>query len=165
MSHWESAGKSDEWYTPKYIFDALGCDFDMDVAAPEFGAPHVPARSWLSKETSGHPWEGFVWMNPPFGGRNSLTPWLDKFFAHGNGIALVPDRTSAPWWQAAARRSASILFISPKVKFERPDGTTGDSPSTGTALLGIGAAATVALNRAQWRGLGLIVRPMTAIYA
>jgi hypothetical protein len=38
-------------------------------------------------------------MNPPFGGRNGLAPWLDKFFANGNGIALTPDRTSAPWWQ------------------------------------------------------------------
>jgi len=33
MSHWEAAGKSSEWYTPKYIFDALGCTFDLDVAA------------------------------------------------------------------------------------------------------------------------------------
>ena len=32
MSHWEATGKSDEWYTPKYIFDALGAEFDLDPA-------------------------------------------------------------------------------------------------------------------------------------
>lgn len=33
MSH-ERRGKSDEWYTPKYVFDALGVVFDLDVAHP-----------------------------------------------------------------------------------------------------------------------------------
>jgi hypothetical protein len=41
-------------------------------------------------------WGGFVWLNPPYGKRNGLTPWLDRFVAHGDGIALVPDRSSAP---------------------------------------------------------------------
>lgn len=42
MSHWESAGKTDDWYTPPEVFEALGCEFDLDVA----GAPkaNVPAR-------------------------------------------------------------------------------------------------------------------------
>ena len=61
MGVWESPGKSDEWYTPAYIFDALGAVFDLDVAAP--------------------------------------------------------DRTSAPWFVDAARRSDASLFLSPKVKF------------------------------------------------
>jgi hypothetical protein len=47
-------------------------------------------------------------MNPPFGPRNGIVPWLEKFFAHGNGIALVPDRTSAPWWQRFAPKAAVI---------------------------------------------------------
>lgn len=34
MSH-EALGKSYEWYTPKYIFDALSLVFDLDVASPE----------------------------------------------------------------------------------------------------------------------------------
>ncbi len=37
MSHWEASGESNEWYTPKYIFDALGTRFDLDVAAPHGG--------------------------------------------------------------------------------------------------------------------------------
>ena len=158
MSHWEASGKSDQWYTPKYIFDALGCRFTLDVAAPQDGIGcHVPADAFFAERGLDRTWAGFVWINPPFGARNSLADWLRKFFAHGNGIALTPDRTSEPWFQAFARQSSAILFVSPKVKFERPDGTTGDSPSTGTALLAAGGRATAAILRA--RKLGLVVLP------
>ena len=154
MSHWEAAGKTDEWYTPKYLFDALGCRFDLDVAASPGGC-HVPALYFERHDGLKSEWRGFVWMNPPFGGRNGLIPWLEKFSEHGDGIALVPDRTSAPWFQAYARRASSVLFMTPKVKFERPDGSIGASPSTGTALLSCGAQGDAALRRAQ--GLGLLM--------
>lgn len=165
MSHWERPGQSDEWYTPKYVFDALGCTFDQDVAAPLFGPKYVPTGEWLHTQSLESRWYGFVWMNPPFGGRNGLVPWLDKFFVHGNGVALVPDRTSAPWWQAAARKSDALLFVSPKIKFEKPDGTTGDSPGTGTCLMAAGGRGVQALNRAAGKGLGVLAKSQVAIYA
>lgn len=97
MAYWDSPGASDEWYTPPNVFAALGCRFDMDVAAPvNRSGIHVPADQFLSSDSLTTPWAGFVWMNPPFGGRGGLAPWLDRFIAHGDGIALVPDRTSAP---------------------------------------------------------------------
>lgn len=154
MSAWEAAGLSNEWYTPKYIFDALGCTFDMDVAASPGGC-HVPALYFERHDGLNVPWRGFVWMNPPFGGRNGLVPWLDRFYRHGHGIALVPDRTSAPWFQDAAARSAAILFVAPKVKFERPDGSRGKSPGCGTALLAAGTQGRAALFRAGRLGIVL----------
>lgn len=159
MSHWEGPGKSSDWFTPKYIFDALGLVFDLDVAAPKSGAPNVPCKAWLWAESLSLPWyeKDFIWMNPPFGGRNAIEPWLDKFVEHGNGIALTPDRTSAPWFQSAARRADAILFVSPKIRFEKPDGTRGASPSTGTALMGIGWTAREALRLAAPE-LGLFVQ-------
>lgn len=163
MSAWEPAvGGSDEWFTPRYIFDALGVGFDMDVAAPLSGTTHVPARQRVTPDRDGLTtiWEGFVWMNPPFGGRNGLVPWLDKFFAHGNGIALVPDRTSAPWWQDANRRAEATLFTAGKIKFERPDGTAGKSPGSGTCLFASGWRAVSALMQAESAGLGVVMRRM-----
>jgi hypothetical protein len=50
MSHWETEGASDEWFTPAYIFEALGCVFDVDVAASaskqaeEFAPCRAPDR-------------------------------------------------------------------------------------------------------------------------
>lgn len=148
MSH-ERPGKSDEWYTPKYIFDALGVQFTMDVAAPEDRAfCAVPAEEFLTRKSLEAPWRGFVWMNPPFGGRNGIVPWTDKFFAHGHGIMLCPDRTGAPWWQSAAKRASGLLFVSPKVKFLNAQGVPGRSPSVGTVLMGAGIVAPVPLKSA-----------------
>lgn len=161
MSHWEpSLGASNEWYTPAYVFDALGCTFDLDVAHPAALSTHVPCRAIITANSLAADWDGFVWMNPPFGGRNGLEPWLDKFFAHGNGIALTPDRTSAPWWQAAARRADAMLMVDGKIRFQRPDGTTGNSPSNGTTLFASGPDGIAALVRAARNGLGVLSLPM-----
>lgn len=115
--------------------------FDLDVAAPEEGPRHVPCSEWYSHDSLSMPWFGFIWMNPPYGGRGALAPWLEKFITHGNGICIVPDRTSAPWFQAAAPRMDGALFLSPKVKFERPDGSLGKSPGTGSVLFSLGRRA------------------------
>lgn len=150
MSAWEPCiGASNEWYTPRYIFDALGERFDLDVAAPISGPPHVPCDKWIADQSLSEEWQGFIWMNPPFGGRNGLVPWLDKFFAHGNGIALTPDRTSAPWWQDAAEKADAFMLLRGKVKFERPDGTLGMSPGSGVTLWASGARAVAAMRHAS----------------
>lgn len=154
MSKWETPGGSDEWYTPKYIFDELGCRFDMDVAAPE-DRTHcvVPADEFITSNSLDIRWFGFCWMNPPFGGRNGIVPWMDKMAIHGSGIALTPDRTSAPWWQRAASQAQAVLFVSGKVKFIRPDGSLGDQPSTGTTLFGYGTRAQYILRMANSLGV------------
>lgn len=158
MSHWEpTSGASDEWYTPQYIFDALNVEFDLDVAAPFAGPLHVPCLGWIYDRSLERAWHGFIWMNPPFGGRGALATWLDKFFAHGNGIALTPDRTSADWFQATWPRADLALFM-PKVKFIRPDGSTGNNPSNGTCLWASGARACIALRRAA-PSLGILAIP------
>lgn len=162
MGYWEATGATDEWYTPAYIFDALGCRFDLDVAAPVGGAPHVPAGSWFSCAGLTGPWSGFVWMNPPFGGRNGLVPWLRKFIEHGNGIALTPDRTSTPWRQQMAKNADAVLFIDGKVKFIRPDGSQGKSPSNGTTLFALGDRGVAALECAARSGLGFLATSMRA---
>lgn len=162
MSAWEARGRSDDWYTPAWIFDGLGCEFDLDVAAPPFPERiHVPCHARICAASLSLPWRNcFVWMNPPFGGRNGIKPWLDKFFKHGNGIALMPDRTSAPWFQEAAWKASAILFVCPKIKFERPDGTPGKSPGCGTALMSAGMHGRSVLYRAG--KLGVVVLPNTA---
>ena len=162
MAKHETAAQSDEWYTPLYIFEAMHRWFDMDVAAPvDRTYCKVPADVFITENSLEKEWKGFVWMNPPFGGRNSKGAWLDKIKEHGSGVALVPDRTSAPWWQKAAKEADAILQISGKVKFIKPDGSSGDSPSTGTTLFGYGYYGVEALMNAQKNGLGIVFKRVT----
>ena len=149
MGSYEFRGETDEWYTPAYIFDALGVSFDLDVACPQGGPRHVPAKKYFSSNSLEREWFGFVWMNPPFGHQSTKRLWLRKFFNHGNGIALLPDRTSAPWWQEFAPMSDALLFVAPKVKFERPDGSRGEQPGTGTTLFAAGENAAKVLIHAN----------------
>lgn len=159
--HEQCVGAADEWYTPPHVFNALGCSFDMDVASPgKDVTPWIPAYEFITEASLRVKWHGFVWMNAPFGGRNGLVPWLTKFYDHGNGIALVPDRTSAPWWQNFAPRAELILFVAPKLKFIGADGQPGKSPAQGTCLLGVGRRASEPLYRACYNGAGSLMRPV-----
>ena len=162
MAAYEKQGKSDEWYTPKYIFDALGLKFSIDVAAPIEGPLHVPCYNWYHRIDNAllRQWYGTIWMNPPFGHQSTKRKWMAKFVAHGDGIALLPDRTSAPWWQEFAGLSDAVLFISPKVKFIRPDGSVGEQPGTGTTLFACGQTARNALIGASF--LGSVLQPIAA---
>ena len=159
MSRWDTPGASDEWYTPSYVFDALGCRFNLDVAHPNALHPITPCGVWYDDGGLYRPWYGFVWMNPPFGGRNGVAPWLDRFFDHGDCIALTPDRTSTPWFRDAWARADRVLFT-PKIRFLRPDGTEGVSPSNGTALWAAGDRAAAVLDRAADAGLGILAQPL-----
>ena len=155
MSQHESIGLSDEWYTPKYIFDALGAIFDMDVAAP-ISLEHVktPTDTFITNRSLEREWKGLVWCNPPFGGRNGIIPWVEKMSYHGNGILLTPDRTSTDWWQDCAIKSKGVLFVRSKIKFIKPDGSLGKQPSVGTTLFAFGSQAVAHLLMAQENKLG-----------
>ncbi len=157
-----SKKRRDDWITPAYVFDALGERFDLDVAAPIDGMTNVPAWNWYHEIDNGllRSWYGFVWMNPPYGHQSAKRKWLGRFFDHGNGIALLPDRTSAPWWQEFAPKADAILFVSPKIKFELPDGTRGEQPGDGTTLIASGRRAASALLRAA--DLGQVFVGVTA---
>lgn len=153
--HETSVGASDEWYTPKSIFECLGVTFDLDPCSP--GRGHwVPAGSVMTQSDDGLalPWHGFVFMNPPFGGRNGHVPWLKKFLDHGNGIAIVRAYTSAGWFHKHATKAHAMLFPKGKTQFVRPDGSVGKAPGHGVVLLAMGEKAKAALKQS---GLGLYV--------
>ena len=156
--HEQCVGATDEWYTPPHVFKALGCHFDIDVASPgHLVTPWIPADGFITDRSLERKWSGFIWMNPPFGARNAIRPWLEKFFAHGNGIALTPDRTSAPWWQEFSYLAHKVLFVAPKLKFIGADGKPGASPAQGTSLMAIGSRGVAALHRAADKGLGVLM--------
>src|SRR3954469_18523049 len=147
------------WYTPPYIFDALGCEFDLDPASPGPSVvPWIPARHHYTCGGLERPWRGFVWLNPPYG-RQILMLWLEKFVQHGNGIALVPERTSTKWWQEAASRSDLLLFVKQRIPFISSTRDDATACAIGSTLIAIGERGTRGLITASRNELGLLLKP------
>lgn len=117
---------NDEWYTPRWLFEAAGLTFDMDVCAPM--APEYrtcPALRYLTLNDDGltAPWDGLVWMNPPYSGSR---PWVERWAVHPTGLALV----AAPQGSGGQRSVLNTVMaaadalgiLSGGVKFLRPAG-------------------------------------------
>jgi phage N-6-adenine-methyltransferase len=113
----QTARTSDDYWTPKWVFDALGIEFDLDVACPPEGPPHTPAKAWYTQETNGltSPWHGNVWMNPPYG---NASPWVQRFMQHGHGIALLPFARSA-WANLLWDKADGIVMMPSTMKFDQ----------------------------------------------
>lgn len=154
MEHENTIGESDEWYTPRWIFDKLDVLFDVDVCSP--GSDHwVPADSVITKEQGciETDWgeNSFVFMNPPFEGRNGHVKYLEKFLSHkGGGIAICRAYTSAEWFHDHAVRADGLFFPKGKTKFVRPDGSVGNSPGAGVVFLCSGRRACEIMQRQDW---------------
>jgi hypothetical protein len=149
--HGKEKGTSDEHYTPKSIFDALGVQFDLDVAAPKGGSNVVPALNYYDKKVDGlaSEWFGNVWMNPPY---SSPAAWVDKFLNHKQGIALLPI-TRGKWWDRLWAEADAILPTVYNLKFNRPDGLAAKPIVFRTALYALGESNVTAL---KMSGLGRI---------
>lgn len=156
FGHFYGVDPSEEWYTPRVVFEALGLEFDLDPCRPVDGPlPWIPARDSYSKADDGllKPWRGLVWMNPPYG---AATPcWMEKLVAHGAGVALVYARTDTYWFHDAARSAHAVCFIKGRVRFvdrlERE--LASGRPGSGSVLFGFGELAAGAVRRC---GLGWV---------
>ena len=130
---------SDDYYTPAWVFERMGVEFDLDVCAPPGGIPWIPAKRYFTQEDDGlsQPWEGLVWMNPPY---SEPGPWVARFLAHSNGVCLIP-ASNGRWffdlWQSA---DAMVVPCDVAIKWH-----TGTSVPTRVLLAGIGQAAAIAL--------------------
>jgi hypothetical protein len=125
---------TDERYTPRWIFDELGYQFDLDVAAPPGGVAWIPAKFFYTAEDDGLalPWKGLVWCNPPF----SLgAPFSARFIQHGYGIGIFPLSQAA--WMKTLLAAVDELAIPLSIKFESPS-HSGRHISFAVALVSIG---------------------------
>ena len=115
-----------DWYTPKYIIDALG-PFDTDPYSP-LARPFDTARIHYTEQDNGlcQPWIGSVWLNPPY---NNIKPWMKAMARHRNGIALVYNRLGRKWFDTWVMPYATGLRFVGTISFLTPDGKTkGKSP-------------------------------------
>ena len=132
----------DDYYTPKWIFDALNLTFDIDVASPPNGPPFTPCHRYFTKKDDGlsQEWRGLIFMNPPY---SKATPWVNKFINHNNGIALLPTAKSN-WFDLLWKSDAALVALPGTLKFNDPKGGNG-SIFIATVLAGFGEKSIKAL--------------------
>lgn len=129
-------GKTNDWYTPKWIIQACGDDFDLDPCGDERWRT---AKVIYESHGLDQCWFGKVWLNPPYG--RHVGKWLTRFVEHGNGVALLFARTDTIWFQENAMNFDWIVFIKGRVKFVESDTLqiTKNNPGAPSMLCGINA--------------------------
>lgn len=142
--------RGDEQFTPVWVFEALGLEFDLDPAHPPYKT-NVPCKNYYTKDDNGleKDWFGLVWVNPPYSQPSQL---VDKFLEHNNGLMLIPMAKSRWFTELWNMRHVSILPMVYNIKFEAPDGTK-QTIFTPTCLIAVNKVATKALQNSN---LGLV---------
>jgi hypothetical protein len=105
---------NDRLQTPAYIYEAIG-PFDLDPCAGE--STSIAKVNWwdgrgecgLSRE-----WFGMVYCNPPFSQKER---WIEKMIEHSNGILILPERGSAPWFGPLAEAAGLYFVMGKKINF------------------------------------------------
>ena len=160
QAHAPNQGATNEWLTPKPVFDALGCEFDLDPSAPRVLPWWIPAKRHYSLPDDGLalPWEGRVWLNPPY---SDVGRWMGRLADHGNGIALVFARTDVRWWHSVVPRSSAVCFIEGRLSFIPGAGQEAKGNSGGPSVLVAYGADCAGIVAASGLGMTLPI-PLTA---
>lgn len=152
FSHDRQPDGKDEWLTPPAIIKALG-PFDLDPCAPvERPWPTAEKHYTILDNGLNQPWEGFVWMNPPYG--REVDKWMARLADHGQGIALIFARTETKAWQRHVwARASAILFLDGRLTFHHRDGRQANhSAGAPSALVAYGECARAGLEAAHLGG-------------
>ena len=112
---------SDEWETPKDLFEKLNkqYDFTLDLAASDL---NHKCKKYFTKETDGlkQDWTGVCWCNPPY---SNISAWVKK--AHNEAqkgsliVMLIPARTDTRWFHEwiYMMYGVEIEFLKGRLKF------------------------------------------------
>lgn len=145
--------QSDEWVTPPELFQDLAYaygPFDLDPAAqpdtaqaPRF---YTPVEDGLAQ-----PWDGVVWLNPPY---SQVGLWVAKAVrevasgAATRVVCLVGARTDTRWWHEFVPRATEVVLLKGRVRFCTPAGDRRQSAPFPSAVLVF--QRDVRLNGPRW---------------
>lgn len=149
-----TSGKSNEWYTPPYILEAVRNvigPIKLDPASCELANQTVQAERYFTKDDNGltRPWiADSVYLNPPYGkteqgdGSNLryFTQHLIEQYERGNvkqAILLIPVNTATSWFPALF--AYSICFPSFRIRFIKANGKPSNGVSFGTCFVYFGS--------------------------
>jgi site-specific DNA-methyltransferase (adenine-specific) len=138
--------ESVQWYTPPaivaeyaavlgpFVWDLDPC---ADPRAPSWGM--FDAHFTVDDDGLAQPWFGRCWVNPPYG--REIAGWVRKAAdeveaGHAALVALlVPARSDTAWWHDAVARGAEVHLRRGRIRFLRPDGSTGPGAAFPSAVL------------------------------
>jgi phage N-6-adenine-methyltransferase len=134
------------WYTPAWVFEGLGLEFDLDVAAPPGGVPWIPARHHYTEDDDGlaQPWQGVVWCNPPY---SAPAPWCKRFATHDEMALLIRADLSTGGPLVALEAADALWAPDGRLDFVDGVGERGGSVTFSTVMLGRGDTVVEGMHR------------------
>lgn len=136
----------DDWMTPDAIFDQVHelCQFDLDACATDLDAARIDPFIDPRTDALRVRWSNYgkrAWCNPPYG--RGIDKWLEKASkACLEGcdlvVALINANTDTKYWRTWVADNPycfAVVFIQPRVKFDRPDGAKSHHAPKGSALV------------------------------
>lgn len=148
---------SDDCYTPRWVFDAMGLRFDLDVACPVGGPWHVPCDRYFTAEDDGlaQMWDGLIWCNPPY---SNFAPWAQRFMCHDR-IALMGLMLNTVRWLGPVLAASDAVTLLPSIRFQAPKGSKPPAfrQVAFVAFRGVGTLPARQLARAD--GYGTVLYP------
>jgi ParB family chromosome partitioning protein len=118
---------------------------DLDPASTAEANAVVGAARWYGVDDDAleQPWEGRVWMNPPYS-----QPLIERFCdrlveAHKAGdvteaCVLVNNATETQWFRTLGDGLSAVCFPTGRVRFWHPDTDKGSTPLQGQAVVYFG---------------------------
>ena len=127
--HFSSA--TNEWYTPKELFDQLNAEFrfTLDPCATKQSAKY---KKFYTQKEDGFAknWNGErVFMNPPYG--REIGEWVKKAVeSDALVVMLIPARTDTRYFHDYIYNNpkCEIRFLKGRVKFESLTGAKNSAP-------------------------------------
>ena len=115
------SSKSNEWETPKHVFDYLNdiYNFELDAAATKENAL-CKNYFTLDDDSLKQDWSKYksIFLNPPYG--KDIGKFIEKAYKESlKGsvvVLLIPSRTDTKWWHTYCSRG-EIIFIKGRLKF------------------------------------------------
>jgi hypothetical protein len=111
------ATTADDCFTPRWVFDAMGLEFDIDVASPAGGPWFVPHKAYYTVVDDGlaQPWDGVVWCNPPY---SNFGPWARKWATCKAGALMGTYTPGTSWVPIVLAAADAVTFLT--AEFARP---------------------------------------------
>lgn len=148
LTNTENTKTTDDWYTPKWVFDGLKIEFDIDVASPGDGTDHVPTKQRFTIEDDGlaQNWYGVIWCNPPY---SAPKKWCYRYANHPDGLILIRADLSTEGPYTALKASDAIWVPDGRLQFVNGRGKKSGGVNFSTIMLGRGKQSVEGMKRLE----------------